>query len=148
MIDAAIERVWDAIAHPERWPSWWRGVESVVEIEHGDHDGLGSVYDHRWRSVIPYAVEFRTTTTRVEKPHLLEAEAEGKLAGTGRWRFFEGEATAVTYEWDVRTTRAWMNVAAPVARPVFEWNHNVLMRRGGRGLARLLGAELLAEGYD
>jgi hypothetical protein len=36
-----------------------------------------------------------------------------------------------------------MNAAAPVARPIFAWNHNAVMRNGGRGLAQLLGAPLL-----
>ena len=33
-----------------------------------------------------------------------------------------------------------MKTLAPVARPVFEYNHNVVMRWGGEGLARRLGA--------
>jgi hypothetical protein len=148
VVDAAVPMVWDVIVHPARWPDWWKGVKRVVEVDPGDDTGLGSVYDHWWQSVIPYTVDFRTTTTGIDKPHLIEAQAAGKLTGVGRWRFFEGSATAVTYEWRVRTTPAWMNAVAPVARPVFEWNHNVLMRRGGAGLARLLGAPLLAEGYD
>lgn len=52
-----------------------------------------------------------------------------------------------TVRFDVRTTRLerpWMNALAPVARPVFEWNHNAVMRWGGEGLAELLGARLLA----
>ena len=52
--------------------------------------------------------------------------------------------TTVTYEWNVRTTKPWMNVAAPLARPIFRWNHNVVMHQGGEGLAALLGARLLA----
>jgi uncharacterized protein YndB with AHSA1/START domain len=148
VIDAPVEHVWDAIAHPVRWPEWWPGVVRVLEVDHGDEDGLGSVYDHWWKSAFPYTVDFRTTTTRIDKPHLIEARSDGKLAGLGRWRFFQGGATALTYEWDVHTTQPWMNAAAPIARPVFVWNHNVLMRRGGAGLARHLGVPLLAEGYD
>jgi hypothetical protein len=37
-----------------------------------------------------------------------------------------------------------MNLVAPVGRPVFRWNHNVVMHQGGEGLAALLGAKLLA----
>ena len=36
-----------------------------------------------------------------------------------------------------------MNRLAPVARPVFAWNHGVVMRQGAEGLARLLDARLL-----
>jgi len=32
---------------------------------------------------------------------------------------------------------------APLARPIFEWNHNGVMRAGGEGLARHLGVRLL-----
>ena len=33
---------------------------------------------------------------------------------------------------------------APLLRPVFAWNHDIVMRQGGEGLARLLGARLVA----
>jgi uncharacterized protein YndB with AHSA1/START domain len=144
ILDAPRERVWDAIYEIERWPEWWRGVRSVEKLEPGDAEGVGARYRHEWRSVIPYPVRFETRITRLQPPHLIEAEAEGELAGTGRWRVFDGHDTAVTYEWDVRTTRAWMNLAAPLARPIFRWNHNVVMHQGGEGLADLLGANLLA----
>ena len=61
---------------------------------------------------------------------MIEAEADGELAGTGRWRF-EGRETAVTDQWNVRTTRRWTNLVAPVARPIFRWNHNAVMHQGG-----------------
>jgi hypothetical protein len=144
VLDASRDDVWDAIYAVERWPEWWRGVRSVQKLEPGDADGVGALYRQEWRSVIPYPVRFEARITRIELPHLIEADASGELAGTGRWRFFAGRETAVTYEWDVRTTRAWMNAVAPVARPVFRWNHNVVMHQGGRGLADLLGAKLLA----
>jgi hypothetical protein len=33
---------------------------------------------------------------------------------------------------------------APLLRPVFEWNHDWVMARGGEGIAQLLGCRLLA----
>ena len=35
-----------------------------------------------------------------------------------------------------------MNLAAPLARPAFVWNHDALMREAAEGLARRLDAEL------
>ena len=35
-----------------------------------------------------------------------------------------------------------MNLLAPLARPAFNWNHDVTMRWGAEGLARLLGVEV------
>ena len=54
--------------------------------------------------------------------------------------------TAVTYEWNVEHDEAWMNLLAPVARPVFAYNHDMVMRWGGEGLARRLDCNLLAAG--
>lgn len=73
---------------------------------------------------------------RRDPPELLESRAEGELRGTGRWRLADGEDTTdVTYEWLVETTKRWMNVLAPIARPAFSWNHDVLMKDFAKGLA-------------
>jgi hypothetical protein len=146
LLDSPRQPVWEAIYDQERWPQWWRGVEEAVELRPGNGGGdVGSVARMVWKSLLPYRVEFEVTTTRVEHPHLLEGHAVGGLEGTGRWRFYEqGGVTAVLYEWNVATTKPWMNLLAPALRPAFEWNHNWVMARGGEGLARLLGCRLLA----
>ena len=137
--------MWDAIYASETWPQWWRGVIATTELEPGDEEGIGRIGRYSWRSKLPYDLEFDMRTTRIEKPHLLEGEASGELAGIGRWRFFEEDGvTAVVYEWHVRATKPWMRVFSPIARPVFAWNHDYVMRNGGKGLARLLGVRLLS----
>jgi hypothetical protein len=187
LLEAPREAVFQAIWDWRSWPSWWRGVESVMELEPGNRDGVGTLARHVWRSRLPYRLEFELRTTRVERPRIIEGAARGELSGTGRWRLFEDDGvtavvyewvvrttrverpriiegaargelsgtgrwrlfeddgvTAVVYEWVVRTTSPWMNRLAPLARPVFGWNHDVVMRWGGEGLARRLGARLLA----
>lgn len=144
-LDAPRERVWDAIYESERWPEWWRGVLESEKLEEGDDDGVGQLGRYVWKSKLPYKLEFLIRTTRVERPHLLEGQADGELAGTGRWRIYEANGTtAVLYEWNVHTTRAWMNLLNPIARPIFAANHDYVMRNGGEGLAKLLGCRLLA----
>ena len=149
-LEAPREPVWKAIWESERWPEWWRGVVAAQKLAEGDASGLGQVGRYTWRSRLPYDLDFQMTTTRVEEPYLLEGEAEGELAGVGRWRLFEQDGdshvTAVVYQWNVSTTKPWMNLLAPIARPVFEWNHDWVMRNGGEGMARLLGCRLLAAG--
>jgi uncharacterized protein YndB with AHSA1/START domain len=146
LVAAPIEPVWDVIYAIEHWPEWWRGVLSVTQLTHGDGDGEGSVYRHTWRSKIPYSVRFDVTVMEVRKPNLIVAEAVGGLEGTGTFLLFEAPlGTAVTYDWAVGTTKAWMNVAAPVGRPLFAWNHHAVMKQGGVGLARALGVELVAQ---
>ena len=144
VLDAPRDPVWEAIHDIERWPEWWRGVECVMEEGRGNGDGIGAVYSHRWRSILPYTVRFVVTTTRIEKPDVLEGTAAGELEGIGRWTFSGDGVTTVNYEWEVHTTRPWMNAVSPVARPVFEWSHNTVMRWGGECLAELLGVRLLS----
>ena len=121
LLESPREPVWEAIYDQERWPEWWRGVEEVEERNGGDDGGVGAVSRMVWKSLLPYRVEFEVTTTHVGRPHLLQADAVGELAGIGRWRLFErGGITAVLYEWNVATTKPWMNLLAPIARPAFE----------------------------
>ena len=147
LLPAPREEVFQAIWDSERWPSWWPGVEDVVKLEPGDDEGVGSLGRYVWKSRLPYRLEFEMRITRVERPALMEGRSTGELTGTGRWRLFEQDGvTAVIYEWEVTTTSRWMNLLAPLARPLFAWNHDVVMRWGGEGLARRLGAPLLARG--
>ena len=144
-IDAPIERVFEAIDDAASWPRWWKGVTRADLVEEGDAEGVGRLWRFTWRSRLPYDLSFDSRVVRREPPHLLEGHADGELVGVGRWRLFDGPlGTAAVYEWNVRTARAWMNRAAPVARPLFAWNHDAVMRQGADGLARLLGAPLLA----
>lgn len=155
VVAAPIERVFDALHATEAYPSWWKGVLEVERLEQGDGDGVGSLDRYVWKSKLPYKLEFRSRTTMVRRPYEMAGDAFGELTGDGHWRLFdkpplEGDAsgapsavTCVTYEWNVETTEAWMNLLAPIAKPVFAWNHDYVMRGGGQGLARLLGAELL-----
>jgi hypothetical protein len=86
-------------------------------------------------------------------PRELELRAEGELAGTGRWLLDQqGDTTTVRYLWDVRTTKPWMNLVAPIARPLFTWNSKGVMLEAGQGLARFLempltGAEFTAPAW-
>ena len=147
VLEADRERVWDAIYDSDSWPEWWRGIESTKRVSGGDADGLGQRGVYEWRARIPYTVRFEIVSTVVERPHLLGGEASGELEGMGTWRFYEeGGTTAVVYDWDVRTTKSWMNLFAPVAKPIFRANHDWVMRNGGEGLARRLGAKLLLNG--
>jgi uncharacterized protein YndB with AHSA1/START domain len=147
LLEASRGDAWEVLQDPLRWPEWWRGVVRVSELDAGDERRLGSRYRIVWRSRVPYELEFDFTVRAVEEPRCMAGDATGELEGSGTWRLFEqGGVTAVVYDWRVRSTKRWMNVLAPVARPVFEHNHDVVMRWGGEGLARRLGVELLAAG--
>jgi hypothetical protein len=142
-LQAPIQQVWEEIFHSERWPSWWRHVHRVDQLDPGDAHGLGRRQHLVFTTRLPYRLGFDIQVRDIEPPTTLEAVATGELDGVSRWTLTPDDGgTLVRYDWDVRTTRWWMNLAAPVARPVFTWNHDALMREAAQGLARRLDAEL------
>lgn len=142
-VKAPQEAVWDLIFNSDKWPNWWRGVERVEKVREGDANHVGAVYRYTWKSKLPYRLIFEMETTRVEPNSVLEGRAIGELQGTGKWTLSEENGlTTARYDWHVQTTKAWMNLLAPVARPFFSWNHDVVMSWGGEGLAKKLGTQL------
>ena len=139
-LGAGIDPVWEAIYDSKRWPEWWRGVERVVELQPAGDNGTGQVARYTWKSKLPYRLSIDMETYRVEPPLLLEGIATGELQGRGLWQLSsQGNEAIVRYDWKVETTKQWMNLLAPIARPLFEWNHNVVMSWGAKGLAQRLG---------
>jgi uncharacterized protein YndB with AHSA1/START domain len=143
-LDAPLGDVYEAIFNSLTWPQWWRGAEAVEELDAGDADGIGSVRRYTWKSRLPYRLVFDARSTAIERMALLEATVSGDLQGHGRWLFtHENGISIVCYEWYVDTTKRWMQLLAPLARPAFRKNHDWLMQRGAEGLARKLGARLI-----
>jgi hypothetical protein len=139
---ASIERVWDEIFHTERWPSWWRHVHRVEELDPGDANGLGRRQAPVFTTRPPYRLGL-DIRVRHPSPPPWRPSPPGELDGVGRWTLTPVDGgTLVRCDWDVRTTRWWMNLAAPVARPAFVWNHDALMREAAQSLAHRLDADL------
>ena len=139
-VDAPLEKVWDIIEDADSWPEWWKGVLSVVKLKPGDENGVGSIRRTVWKSALPYKLEFDSEILRIEKLKLIEARAFGELDGNGLWQFepLSDTSTRIQYDWRVKTTKAWMNLLAPVARPFFRWNHDTIMGWGEDGLKQRL----------
>ncbi|HEX6047557.1 MAG TPA: SRPBCC family protein [Pyrinomonadaceae bacterium] len=145
-VNAPLESVWNEIYHSREWPTWWKGVESVVEVQKGDEAGVGSIHRYTWKSKLPYRLSFDMKTIRIEPPLLLEGIATGELQGRGLWELSASNGeTNVRYDWRVETTKRWMNLLSPIARPLFEWNHNVVMSWGAQGLAERLGQRVIEQ---
>ncbi|MGL5474431.1 MAG: SRPBCC family protein [Citrobacter braakii] len=138
-VEASIQEVWDVFSHPDSWPEWWGSLERIVEIRKGDLRGIGALHRYTWKGALPYRLTFDINVLKIRPCTLLEGQASGAVEGRGVWSFTpNGTATIVRYDWNVRTTIRWMNYLAPLAAPVFRWNHNTVMREGARGLARKL----------
>ena len=143
-LNAPLIEVWKTIQASKEWPQWWKGVLSVEEIKTGDENHVGNVSNLTWKSFLPYKLEFQSTVVKVIPHEYMEGNAVGELTGTGRWYFSHHNGiTAVRYHWDVQTTKAWMNFFSPLLKGIFKWNHDVVMRWGGEGLARKMNTNLL-----
>jgi len=139
-LDAPVEKVWEEIKDSGSWPEWWKGVIRVVELEAGDGDGVGAIHRSTWKSALPYTLEFDSEIVRIEKFKFMEARAFGELDGKGLWRFetVGNGKTRVQYDWQVNATKLWMRYLSPLARPLFRWNHDVIMGWGEKGLKKRL----------
>ncbi|MBK8726173.1 MAG: SRPBCC family protein [Holophagaceae bacterium] len=144
---APLEQVWPLIHDVDAWPSWWRGVEKVEVLEPGDAQGIGSLRRFTWKGTLPYRLRFNLRATRIDAPSLIEGDACGELEGVGRWLLRQdGAWTTVRYDWNVRTTKAWMNWFAFLLKGPFRRNHDRVMGWGAEGLAKRLGCEWECEG--
>lgn len=144
-VSAGRQRTWDALSDPSGWPEWWRWLKRVDVIDEGGPDRLGARYRYFFGTALPYTLAFNVEVVQVDKPSLLVGQASGELQGSGHWRLTDTPegGTDVSYVWLVETTKRWMNVLAPVGRPLFSWNHDVLMRDFAKGVARITDSELL-----
>jgi hypothetical protein len=140
-LSAPRDTVWRALCAVEDWPSWWRAVAKVEHLADGDANGVGTVRRMTWRTALPYSLTFVMRTTRVEPMMVIEGQADGELEGLGRWTL-SGDSpwTNARYDWIVDITKPWQRTLAPLLRPAFAWNHNVVMRWGELGLAAKLEA--------
>lgn len=139
-LEAPIERVWELIDDASSWPEWWPSVLAVDELANGAEQARRFTMKGR----LPYALRFDMRITRRDPPRLLEGAATGELEGVGRWTLAEGAApgwTTVRYDWQIRTTRPWMNAFAPLpfVDAIFRLNHHAVMRDGLAGARRRLG---------
>ena len=145
-IKAPLKDVWDSIYSSLDWPTWWKGVLKVKELETGDQNGIGGVREYKWKSILPYKLAFNMRLIEVENFKRLKGVAFGELEGIGEWKFEQkGEVTCIEYHWTVITNKAWMNYLSFLLKPAFNYNHDMVMRWGADGLSKKLGAPLLSK---
>jgi carbon monoxide dehydrogenase subunit G len=134
-LQAPIEQVWTVMNDVERLPAWHPAIQEAQTLAAGDADGVGRRVRLVIKGQLPTQLAFEATIARLDPRRELEPHAEGELAGSGRWLLDQkGEITTVRYLWDVRTTRPWMNLVAPIARPLFTWNTEGVLLEAGRGV--------------
>ena len=123
------EEVYRVLEDIGGYPRWWPEVRRVDRID----DNTVRIVA---RSVLPYTLTFQATESRQdEQDGVLEISMRGDLEGFSRWTIEpERAGTIATFEEEVIVRKKSLRRLAVVARPVFRWNHSVMMRHGRRGL--------------
>ena len=143
-LEAPIDRVFELLTHPEDFQRWWPSVTDSRRLEEGDEDGVGAIAAYTLRSPVFYTMDFQAKALEVERPRRIHTLVRGDLIGTGTYELEQKEGrTMIRFLWYVSTTRRWMNVVAPVARPLFVWAHHHVMREGAAAMAAHFGGRLI-----
>lgn len=144
-LTASPEEIWETLARSKEWADWWRWLKEVEVLNEGSPDGVGRRVRHIVSSPLRYRLTYVGFITRTNEPTMSRFEAEGDLEGRGQFRLDPADSsnTLITFDWLVETPKAWMNILAPVARPIFVWNHHRLMDDFAEDLAEATGGELV-----
>ena len=134
LVPAPPPEVREALHDLDAWRRWWPEIRESQRVD----DDRAIV---RVRSALPYDLHLLLTRRR-DTAEVLEAGIEGDLRGFARFRLRpDGPgATRMLFEQEVEARKPLMRVLAPLARPLFRWNHAAMMRSGERGLARFVAA--------
>jgi hypothetical protein len=139
-VAASVDRVWAAIRDLEAYPRWWKEFVEVKRLN--DLAGVGSQISVHAKAALPYHMYFNLETIIEERPRLAVVKVRGDLNGEMRWRLeTDGAGTHLIFDESVRTGKLLLNVFAPVFKPLFAWNHRVMMASGERGLRDYLGRD-------
>jgi hypothetical protein len=132
-VPAPIDRVYDALHDIESYPRWWPEVRTVDPID-PDHAKVGI------KAFLPYTLRF-DMIREVADPTtgILRVKLAGDLDGYSQWDLRSlGTGTECLFEEVVELRRPLLRALAPIARPLLNANHTIMMRRGRQGLARYL----------
>lgn len=138
-LPATPEAVWDVLADPAGWSSWWPGLESRT-VSVGAGDGVGTRSHAVFPSPLGYRLNLGLEVLAARAPRAVEMRAVGDLVGTARSTLEpEGaRGTVLRIDWHVRLTSAALTRMDRVAPWIAAPSHAVVMRAGERGLRRHL----------
>ncbi len=122
-LEARPEAVWEAIAHPEQFESWWGWLQNF----HIEGPGLtvGAVLHGVVAPPVPYRMRLDVVLDECIRPSHIEATVHGDLEGRAHLTLeADGGATRAEISWTIEMTQRAMRVAARVARPLLVWGHD------------------------
>ena len=132
-VAAPREAVYHAIAEARTYPEWWRPV--YIDVQASGEPAVGKESQQHFNGRLPYHLHTRSRITRLEPPHIVEADVDGDLRGHGKWTLTEAPGgTHVRFDWQVFADKPLLRVLTPILRPAFRWNHAWAIARAREGL--------------
>lgn len=118
----------------QQWTDWWPGLKEVRQLD--DRLGVGARFICTWQAPLGYRLQVSIRLTEYQPNNYIAFDAGGDLQGQGKATLVSAGSglTDLQIEWHVRSTKRWMNLFAPLLRPLFIRNHQALMRSGEQGL--------------
>jgi hypothetical protein len=117
-------------------PSSWKAIAIVLAVNwppQAPAPGLATPSSSVSSSSLN--LHTRSRITRLEPPHVVEADVDGDLRGHGKWTLTETETgTHVRFDWQVFADKPLLRVLTPILRPAFRWNHAWAIARAREGL--------------
>ncbi len=134
VINSSLPAVWKTLLDFPQWKSWWPGVKSLSvsakKLSPILHLRIGFPF---------YSLALNLQITHIDTKKVIAFTTSGDLIGNGMFILnTKGESTEVIFDWNVATPKLWMNIVGALAKPIFEFSHNVVMRWFVEGLAKQL----------
>jgi uncharacterized protein YndB with AHSA1/START domain len=132
-VAAPPESVFAAIADARSYPTWWKPV--YLDVSSDGEPAVGKESRQHFKGRLPYHLRTRSRITRLEPPHVIGADVDGDLRGTGLWTLTQIDGgTHVRFDWRVYADRPLLKLLTPVLRRALRWNHAWAIARAQEGL--------------
>jgi len=141
------EAIWRALVDFEHTGQRWKGLKRLEIVRPAaSGDGTGLIYRNYVRAPLGYTFDYSCEVVGVNPLRRLDLLASGELVGRGRFLIADNSdgTLRLTFLWMVETSKAWITLLTPIARPIFTRNHDRMMTSFGAALAAASSATLLS----
>lgn len=132
-VDCSPADAFTVLADLGSYPRWWPEVRRAVRVT----DECAELH---CQSLLPYRLVFQAHhNAKDPDAGLLRADLVGDMDGVVSWQIHaEGVGSRLVYEQVVTVRKPLLRRLALVGRPIMRANHELMMRRGQRGLRAYL----------
>lgn len=124
-----------AVSNLMTYPCWWPEVKQVEQLD-------ANRANVTIAALLPYSLKFLMEREAEDAAAgYLKARLTGDLSGWSSWKVCEAKGGCLlVFDEEVEVNKKLLRTLAPLARPAFQLNHSIMMKRGEMGLRRHLSA--------